>query len=178
VKVAASDRWRGSSGNSPVQRPKVAITKAAKTDLVMNSLATRWTFPMMRRPSATASGMAPNRSETSTESATLFASCVPLPSATASLALFIAGTSLTPSPIMATYEPFCRSASIRRRLSSGVSRANTVVAEARTASCSASSGRSDPCTAPLPARMPTRSATAVTVVGESPDITFTSTPCS
>ena len=102
VNVAASDRWRGSSGNSAVHSPNVAITKAANTDLVTNSLATRCTLLMILRPSPTASGMAPKRSVTSTLSATLLASCVPLPRATASRAPFIAGTSLTPSPIIAT----------------------------------------------------------------------------
>ena len=46
--------------------------------------------------------MAAKPSATSTPSATLLASWLPLPSAIASRDPFIAGTSLTPSPIIAT----------------------------------------------------------------------------
>jgi len=53
-----------------------------------------------RRPMA--AGTAAKLSVTSTLSATLFAICAPLPSAIASRDPFMAGTSLTPSPIIAT----------------------------------------------------------------------------
>ena len=102
------------------------ITNAANTDLVTNSLATRCTFRMIWRPSPIARGMAPNQSVTSTASATLLASWLPPPSAIASRADFIAGTSLTPSPIIATYAPCAVSASTMTRLCSGVSRPNTL----------------------------------------------------
>ena len=57
---------------------------------------------MIWRPSPIAAGTAAKLSVTRTLSATLFAICAPLPSAIASREPFIAGTSFTPSPIMAT----------------------------------------------------------------------------
>ena len=100
--MPASERWRGSSGKSAVVSPNVRMTNAANTDFVTKSLATRWTFRMIWRPSPIARGMAPKRSVTSTPSATLLASWLPLPRAIARREAFIAGTSFTPSPTIAT----------------------------------------------------------------------------
>ena len=56
----------------------------------------------IRRPSPTASGSRENWSLSRTTSATPLVTCVPEPIATAIRACFSAGTSLTPSPIIAT----------------------------------------------------------------------------
>ena len=55
----------------------------------------------IRRPSATASGSRENSSSSRTTSATPLVTWAPEPIATASRACFSAGTSLTPSPIIA-----------------------------------------------------------------------------
>ena len=79
----------------------------------------------MRRPSATIARHRGEIAVTSTTSDTAFAICVPEPWAIESLAAFSAGTSLTPSPTIATYRPRCRSASTTRRLPSGEMRPTT-----------------------------------------------------
>ena len=78
------------------------MRKAANADFVTNSFATRWTFRRIFRPSATIGGTEAKSPRTSTTSATLRAISEPLPCAIASRAAFSAGTSLTPSPTIAT----------------------------------------------------------------------------
>ena len=72
------------------------------TVLVTNSRATRWMLRRIWRPSATIPGTTPKSSRTSTRSATERAICVPEPWAIARRASLSAGTSLTPSPTIAT----------------------------------------------------------------------------
>ena len=102
VTKAASERCRGSSGYSISVRPTETIRTTANADFVTNSFATRWRLRSTFRPSATIGGTAAKSPRTSTTSATLLAICVPLPCAIASRADLSAGTSLTPSPIIAT----------------------------------------------------------------------------
>ena len=103
VKKAASDRWRGSSGYAAPASPTVRISVAANADLTTNSFATRRMFE--QDPPALGDALAGSSrksSETSTMSDTPRAICEPPPSAIAMRAAFIAGTSLTPSPTIAT----------------------------------------------------------------------------
>ena len=86
----------------------VRIRNAANADLVTYSLLTRCRLRSARRPSATSGGTVAKSPESSTRSETLRAIWVPLPCAIASRALFSAGTSLTPSPTIATYLPASR----------------------------------------------------------------------
>ena len=82
--------------------PIATITKAANTDFVTKSFVTRWMLRRIRRPSATIAGIAAKSPLTSTMSETAFAICVPEPWAIERRDAFSAGTSLTPSPTIAT----------------------------------------------------------------------------
>ena len=93
------------------------------------------------------------------------------------LGRFIAGTSLTPSPTIATKRPRERRASTSARLSSGVTRPNTATRSATSARASGSVGRSAPAIADV-FENPAAPATASTVAGASPERIFTSTPWS
>ena len=95
-------RCRGNSGYSVGVIPIATIRKAANTDFVTKSFVTRWMLRRMRRPSATMPGTAAKSPFTRTTSATALAIWVPEPWAIASRADFSAGTSLTPSPTIAT----------------------------------------------------------------------------
>ena len=86
----------------PVGIAIASPTTAANTLLVMNRLATRSMLRRICRPSATIPGTTPKSSRTSTRSATERAICAPEPCAIASRASLSAGTSLTPSPTIAT----------------------------------------------------------------------------
>ena len=102
VNAPASERWRGSRGYASPATPIVRISTAANELLTTNSFATRRMFERIRRPSATPCGSDENEPFSSTMSLTPFAICEPEPSAIDIRAAFIAGTSLTPSPIIAT----------------------------------------------------------------------------
>ena len=102
VSPAASVRWRGSSGYACGVSPIESTTNAANADFVTKSFATRCRLRSTFRPSATSAGTLAKSPRTSTRSATLRAICEPLPCAIASRAAFSAGTSLTPSPTIAT----------------------------------------------------------------------------
>jgi hypothetical protein len=117
----------------------------------------------IRRPSATARGSIENWSRRSTMSAIPFVIWLPEPIATASRARFSAGTSLTPSPIIAVKRPRSASAPTRRFFCSGVIRQKIVFRSAACASPVLSSGRSVPSMTPASAGTPTALATAVTV---------------
>ena len=82
--------------------PIATITNAANTDFVTKSFVTRWMLRRIRRPSATMAGIAAKSPLTSTTSETAFAIWVPEPCAIESRDAFSAGTSLTPSPTIAT----------------------------------------------------------------------------
>ncbi len=96
--------------------PTVRIRTAAKIDLVTKSLATRWTFLRILRPSPIEAGIALKFRETRTRSATPLAIWLPEPRATATSERLRAGTSLTPSPTMAMRRPLAASASTRLAL--------------------------------------------------------------
>lgn len=102
VTVEAIVNWRGSSGNVAVGIATARSITAVNTVLVTNSRATRWMLRRIWRPSLTIPGTAAKSSRTSTRSATERAICVPDPCAIASRASLRAGTSLTPSPTIAT----------------------------------------------------------------------------
>ena len=102
VIAATTVRWRGSSGYAVGVSPTVTMRNAANTDFVTNSFVTRWMLRRICRPSATILGTEPKSPLTRTTSLTAFAICVPEPCAIESRAAFSAGTSLTPSPIIAT----------------------------------------------------------------------------
>ena len=153
------------------------MSSAAKTDLVTNSLATRWTLRRILRPSSIAKGIASKLSLTSTTSATPLASWLPEPSATATSHSLSAGTSLTPSPIM----PDAPAAASQRRhelaLVLGLdAREDGVVDRAASQRAGllrelgARSSRARRC------RCPAARATAATVAGPSPEMILTSTP--
>ena len=102
VTVDAIVNWRGRSGKVAVGRAIASPETATKTVLVTNSWATRWMLRRICRPSATMPGTTPKSLRTRTRSATVRAICVPEPWAIARRASLSAGTSLTPSPIIAT----------------------------------------------------------------------------
>ena len=102
VIVDAIVNWRGSNGNVAVGIATAIAITAVNTVLVTNSCATRWMLRRIWRPSATIIGTTAKSSRTSTTSATERAICVPEPWAIASRAALSAGTSLTPSPTIAT----------------------------------------------------------------------------
>ena len=105
----------------------------------------------IRRPSATARGSIENWSRSSTMSAIPLLIWLPEPIATASRARFSAGTSLTPSPIIATKRPPSASAPTSACFCSGVIRQKTVLRSAASPRPALSSGSSDPSiTAGLP----------------------------
>ena len=91
-------------------------------------------------------------------------------------ASFRASTSLTPSPVMATVWPARFSAFTRRRFWSGVTRPKTTVSAAA-ASISSSVTRVRASTQRSAPGIPARLATSDTVMGLSPEITRTETPC-
>ena len=84
----------------------------------------------IRRPSATARGSIENWSSSSTMSATPLVIWLPEPIATASRARFSAGTSLTPSPIIAVKRPRSASAATSAFFCSGVIRQKIVLRSA------------------------------------------------
>ena len=85
----------------------------------------------MRRPSATARGSIENWSLSRTMSPTPLVIWLPEPIATAIRACFSAGTSLTPSPIIAVKRPRSESAPTSAFFCSGVIRQKTVFCSAR-----------------------------------------------
>jgi hypothetical protein len=89
-----------------------------------------------------------------------------------------AGTSLTPSPIIAVNLPRSPSAPTSAFFCSGVIRQKTVLCRAAWAIPSLSVGRSGPSITGASAGTPTAWATAVTVSRASPEISFRSTCCS
>jgi len=131
---------------------------------------------MTRRPSATISGMAEKSDSSSTSLATWLAACAPLAMATEQFASFMASTSLTPSPVMATVCPSFRYARISRFFWSGVTRPKTVYSFAACRkSLSVSSVDASMYRSAL--GMPARRATSDTVMGLSPEMTLMETPC-
>ena len=80
----------------------VRIRNAASADLATKSFATRCRLRRSLRPSRIIAGIAAKPPLTSTRSAIALAIWAPLPWAIARRAAFSAGTSLTPSPTMAT----------------------------------------------------------------------------
>ena len=178
VSVATIVRWRGSRGYSAGVIPTATIRNAANTDFVTNSLVTRWMLRRIRRPSATMPGMAAKSPFTSTTSATALAICVPEPCAIDSRDAFSAGTSLTPSPTIATYRPRRRSDSTTRRFPSGEIRP-TRPSSRTTRSSSVVAGRKRAAVDSAPrAGIPASCAIEATVRAESPERTTISTPCS
>ena len=148
--------------------------------MVRNRLATRSMLLITRRPSATTWGSAEKLESSSTSWATPRVASLPDAIATPQSASFSARTSLTPSPVIATVWPRCCRARTIARFWCGVTRPNTVFSSSASASASRSSSpgrrlasmlRSHPAS-------PARRATAPTVTGLSPEITFTVTPWS
>ena len=78
------------------------MRKAASTDFATKSLATRWRLRSTLRPSRIIGGIEAKPPFTRTMSAMPRAICEPVPWAMARRAAFRAGTSLTPSPTIAT----------------------------------------------------------------------------
>ena len=144
----------------------------------MNRLATRSMLLMTRRPSASTRGRVAKRLSSSTSWATARVDDDPAPMAIPMSESLRASTSLTPSPVMATVRPRDWRAWTMARFWWGVTRPNTEARSTSSASASGSAGSSR-ASVPRPAQaIPTRSATAATVAGWSPEITFSSTPCS
>ncbi len=108
-------------------------------------------------------------------SATPLVIWLPEPIPTASRACLSAGTSLTPSPIIATKRPRSVSAATSAFFCSGVIRQKTVLRSAAWASPPLSSGRSGPSITWASSGIPTAWATAVTVSRASPEISLRST---
>ena len=103
---------------------------------------------------------------------------LPEPIATARRARFRAGTSLTPSPIIAVNRPRSASTETSAFFCSGRIRQKIVFCAAIRPSETWSSGSSSPSTTPASAGTPTAVATAVTVCRASPEISFRSMSCS
>lgn len=135
-------------------------------------------LPITRRPSATTEGSVAKLSFSSTIWATARVASLPEPIATPMSASLSASTSLTPSPVIATWCPRDCSAPTSSRFCCGVTRPKTAVRSAVSASASASVGRvraSSGCSAPGSSRL---AATAPTETALSPEITFAWTRCS
>ena len=131
---------------------------------------------MTRRPSMTTEGRAAKSEFKSTNWETWQAASLPAAMAMLQSASLRASTSLTPSPVMATVCPVFLRARTRVRFWSGLTRPKTLAFPA--ASASASSDRADASTASSAPAIPARLATSETVVGLSPEMTLTVTPCS
>ena len=102
----------------------------------------------IRRPSPTARGSIENWSFKRTMSATPLVICEPEPIATAMRACFSAGTSFTPSPIIAVKRPRSASTVTSAFFCSGVMRQKIVLARAISPRRARSSGRSGPSITP------------------------------
>ena len=140
-------------------------------------------FAMMRRPSATTPGSTENFESTRTICAMAFVAWEPLPMAIPRSASLRARASLTPSPVMATQCPLPCRAPTMARFCSGVTRPNTsweAMARANSSEAvSSGSSRASMRRGPPPpgAVRPAWAASAPTVVGLSPEMTRTWTPC-
>ena len=110
-------------------------------------------------------------------SAIPFVIWLPDPIATASRACFSAGTSLTPSPIIAVNRPRPASAPTSAFFCSGVILQKIVLCSAAAARPPLSDGSRGPSITAASAGTPTARATAVTVSRASPEISFRSTCC-
>ncbi len=152
-------------------------SSVAQTVFVMNRLATRSMFAVTRRPSATTPGIVENLPSSSTSCATARVAGAPDPIATPMSASFNASASLTPSPVMATVCPRACSAFTMSCFWCGVTRPNTECCSSVSPSSSRSSGSSRASNGRSAFGMPTRAATAPTVWGLSPEMTFNATPC-
>ncbi len=152
------------------------INSSKANTVTMNNFKIFWMLLTMRVPSFRAKGMAEKESPSSTIAATLRVALLPLSMAMPILAFFSDSTSLTPSPIMATYSPEARRAETSASFCCGEMRPNTV---ASTAVCRNSpsliSASSGPDTALRSPGKPACRARAATVWGLSPEMTFNRT---
>ena len=135
-------------------------------------------LPRTRRPSATTCGMAPKSESSRTTCATARDASLPEPIATPMSASFSARASFTPSPIIATVCPRSSSARTIARFWFGDTRPITDESSTAAPSAATSSDRFRASTGRSAPRRPSRPAIAPTVLGSSPEITFTATPCS
>ncbi len=134
-------------------------------------------FAVTRRPSATTPGRVANLPSSNTSCATDRVAAAPDPMATPMSASLRASASLTPSPVIATTWPRDCSAPTIARFWAGVTRPKTEFVSKTVANASWSSGRSRASIASSTCS-PTFRATAPTVRGLSPEMTFSATPCS
>ena len=139
------------------------------------SEAERVTLLMTRRPSATTRGREAKSASSRVSCAACFAASEPPAMAMEQSAVLRAGMSFTPSPVMATEWPFSCRRVTSRRLRSGVTRPKTTVSS-QAARSSSSVARETSSAFPVPAT-PARFASAATVRGSSPLISFTVTSC-
>ena len=130
-----------------------------------------------RRPSATTAGSRANWPSSRTIWATARVAGDPLPIAIPMSASLRASASLTPSPVMATTCPRLCSAAMMACFCCGLTRPNTVRRSSRSASSVGSSGRVRASTGSSAPGIPTARATALTVLGLSPEMTLRPTPC-
>ena len=155
--------------------PTTMAMIAEYTVLVTNRPATRSMLAMTRRPSASIGGTAENVPSSRTARATARLAWLPDPMAMPRSACLSAGTSLTPSPTMATTCPRACSAFTPASFWPGFTRPSTLDSSSASPTCS--SVRLYPSSAGPSAGIPARSAIAATDPGASPDITLIVTPC-
>ena len=137
--------WVTVSGNSwPNIEPKNTITRAT-TLMVSWNKRNRWIFWYKERPHMTAVAILLNESSSKVISLASFATEVPVPIESPTLAWFRAGASLVPSPVTATICPSFWSSSTNRCLSVGRARHMTFSFFTRSkASSSGSASKSVP----------------------------------
>ena len=100
-RTTARLRCRGRNGYSIGASPSPSTMNAPNRHFVVKSFETRCMLRRIWRPSATIRGTAPKSPRTSTRSETVRAIWAPLPCAIAMRDALSAGTSFTPSPIIA-----------------------------------------------------------------------------
>ena len=177
VNIVTNETWVGKSGYMKPKPIESSATMNEKTFFTKNNEPERSKLFTTRRPSSTICGIREKSESSSTNCATCEAAWEPEAIATEQSASFKAKISFTPSPVIATVCPaFCKIFTILR-FSSGFTRPKTVFSNT-IFSKSHPSDKFERSTNFLAFLIPAFSATIETVSALSPEITFTSTPCS
>ena len=119
-------KWKGIMGYGQLVQEVISAKPSEKIFFTRNKVAARWMLLMTRRPSPTIWGMAEKSESSSTSCPTWVAAWAPEAMAMPQSASFMASTSLTPSPVMATVCFRFLKARISFFFLSGVTRPKTV----------------------------------------------------
>ena len=174
IRVEISVSWMGLNGYCPGISSISRLSRKLKIVLVRNMLAALVMLLITLRPSSTISGSTLKSEVSRVSWAAFFAASAPLAIAMEQSAVFRAGMSFTPSPVIATLWPFRFRAATSAFFCSGVTRPKTVHSS-HAFSSSSSVCSVDISTYLSQAGIPARFAIMDTVSGLSPDMTRTST---